>query len=67
MAKKETLKDNVLARLTSRKLWVTIAAMATALGAALADGTVSVAEVWTVIAPALGYVGVEGARDIKNA
>lgn len=63
----ETLKQNVVSRLTSRKLWVAVLAACGALGAALQDGVVSLPEVYAIMTPLLAFIGVEGVKDIKEA
>lgn len=54
-------------KLSSRKLWLAIGAIVTALCAA-AGGQESWSQaIWQIIATVLTYVGIQGAVDLKNA
>lgn len=62
----QKIKD-LLLRLTSRKLWIAVAATITAYIAASEDATFTTQEVMTIVAPALAFIGVEGWADAKRA
>lgn len=57
------MKD-LLTRLSSRKFLLTVLAVITAFSVAIQDGTITAAEVWTILTPILAYLGVEGAGDV---
>ena len=52
-------------RFTSRKFLLTVGAVLVAVGSALHGDTTWSQAVWATVAAVLGYVGIEGARDIK--
>lgn len=54
------------AALKSRKLWLAVVGAAVAFGNAMWDWGLSNDQVWSVIAPLLAYIGVEGIADIKQ-
>jgi hypothetical protein len=56
----------VSAALKSRKLWLAVVGAAAAFGNAMWDWGLSNEQVWSVIAPLLTYIGVEGIADIKE-
>lgn len=51
-------------RLLSRKFILALVAGFVAFGNALWDWGLSTEEVWAIITPLLGYIGIEGAADI---
>lgn len=57
------MKD-ILTRFTSRKFLLTLLAVSTAITVAVQDGAITQAEVWSILAPILTYLGVEGAADV---
>ena len=54
-------------RLTSRKLWLAIIASAVAFGNSYWDWGMDAQAVWTILAPLLAYIGVEGVTDMVRA
>jgi len=50
----------------SRKLWIAILAAAVAFGNAYGDWGMTVEQLFTIIAPLLAFIGVEGIADIKG-
>lgn len=51
-------------RLKSRKLWLAVVAAVVAFGNAYFDWGLDPKEVWAILIPLLGYVGVEGLADV---
>lgn len=62
-----TFWQDLTQRLTSRKLWVAVGASIAAYTLASQDGKISVEEIWQIIIPLLGYLGLEGAADVTRA
>lgn len=54
-------------QLKSRKLWLAIIAATVAFGNSFFNWGLTTEQVITTIAPLLAYIGVEGAKDIKEA
>ncbi len=54
-------------RLTSRKLWLAIAATVTAYQLAAGDGVFTIWEIMAIMSPMLAYIGVEGWADANRA
>ena len=52
--------------LKSRKLWVALIAAFVAFGNSLFDWGLKSEEVWMVVLPLLGYLGVEGGADVVS-
>lgn len=59
------MKD-FLARLTSRKFILAVAAMVVAFGNGYFDWGLDVKDVLALVASALAYIGIEGAADLKR-
>lgn len=55
----------MLEKLKSRKFLLTLGAVMVAVGSALTGDTAWSQAVWAVIVAVLGYVGIEGIRDIR--
>ena len=53
-------------KLNSRKLWLTVGVVATALCAAAGGQETWAQAVWQSTAAVLAYLGVQGAIDLKN-
>jgi hypothetical protein len=60
------LSKDLLARFTSRKFLLTLAASIAALTAGMQDGILTQPEVWAVITPILAFIGIEGAADVAG-
>lgn len=52
--------------LKSRKLWLAVVAAAVAFGNAMFDWGLTSEQVWSVLAPLLTYIGIEGVADIRE-
>jgi len=61
----ERIKEFFLS-LLSRKFLLAIGAAITAYGVATQDGVITQPELWTIIAPLLAFMGVEGTADVVS-
>lgn len=57
---------SVPTQLKSRKLWLAVIAAVVAFGNAMFDWGLTTEQIWSVLAPLLAYIGVEGVADIKG-
>lgn len=58
--------NELLNKLKSRKLWLALVAAFVAFGNSLWGWGLTQDQVWSVITPLLGFIGLEGAADIKH-
>ena len=54
-----------MSKFTSRKFLLAVGAILVAVGGALSGETTWSQATWATVAATLGYLGVEGARDIR--
>lgn len=60
------MKKSIINGLHSRKLWLALIAGFIAFGNGLWGWGLTTGQVWTVIAPLLSFIGVEGVKDITS-